>query len=646
MSEEGTMASTTSTDRLLALDAPQHASLSPDGLRLLLTTSRIEPEHNHEITNVSIVDVGSGLATPVHLAGEGHSPVWSPDGRAVAWTATIDGTATVMVAADLHAEGRELASIRGCTSSPVWSPDGTRLAVTMGRGTRLDRSMPYRWLRPIAAFDATGPLEDPPQVWVVEVATDQRRALTDDQWWWSAPEWSPDGTRLAATAGTDPEGRLRGQHLAVIHIAASPHGPQRLGLPRCRSMSVAWLPDGRLAALMAEPQADGLGSDAAVFIVDHPGSANEVVIRINRPFLHGDVYGDSPAVLAELYERVLLSDGTGRLVLRTGSRGRMAVERFHPDEPDSFEQLAGGDRCCSPVAAAGDLVIITSQSCDRPAELAVIEGRTQPERTLTDFGGSPAVDVHRFTVVTSDEVTLDGWRLTPHGAGLPLPTVLMVHGGPHFTFGEMFSLDAHALCAAGFAVLYTNPRGSTGYGTAFAQACHGDWAHGPAADLLAVVDHAIDAGWVDERRLGVMGNSYGGYMSAWLVGTTQRFAAAVIENPVTDLVSMYYTSDIGTTFFPGSFGGGPNELPDLYRSQSPITHAQECRTPCLFVVGEVDRRCPSAQAWAMHRVLHLQSVPSEMLVLPECSHEGSTYGPPVARRAADAAVVEWFQRWL
>lgn len=174
----------------------------------------------------------------------------------------------------------------------------------------------------------------------------------------------------------------------------------------------------------------------------------------------------------------------------------------------------------------------------------------------------------------------------------------------------------------------------------------GDWGHGPAADLHAVLDHAIAEGWVEADRIGIAGNSYGGYMSAWMVGTSPRFRAAVIENPVTDLVSMYYTSDIGTTFFPPSFGGAPHEVLDTYRDQSPILRAHLCRTPCLFLVGEQDRRCPSPQAWAMHRVLRLNGVPSEVMVLPDCSHEGTTFGPPVARRAADAALVDWFTRWL
>jgi len=637
------MSSIPSTDRLLAVRAPQHASLSADGERLLLTTSHVSIGADTETYINSVVRLADGHETMLHLAGDGHSPVWAPDGQALVWNATgDDGTPVLMVASAVGQPGLELQGTRGCTSTPVWSPDGTHLAYTAGRGTRIDRSQPYRWTRPLAAFDGLGPLEDPPQVWVVEVATGSARQLTDDQWRWSSPEWSPDGGHLAAVVGTDPDGLLRGQHLAVVSLDGSVRQP---GLPRCRSMSITWLPDGRLAAMVAEPQADGLGSDAAIFVVTW-SDTGAGVRRIDRPFLHGDVYGDSPAALAELYEHVLLSDGTGRLVVRIGRRGRMAVARFHPDSPEWFEVLTDGDRCCSPVAASGDTIVYTTQSSTSPVDLAVVVPGESAERRLTAFAPPTTVEAHRFTVDTADGHVLDGWFLSPAGVDGPVPTVLTIHGGPHFTFGEMFSLDAHALCEAGFGVLYTNPRGSTGYGTAFAQACHGDWAVGPAADLHAVLDHVVAEGWADPQRVGVAGNSYGGYMSAWLVSTSPRFRAAVIENPVTDLVSMYYTSDIGTTFFPPQFGGAPHEALETYSQQSPILRAHECRTPCLFMVGEVDRRCPSAQAWAMHRVLRLNGVPSEVMVLPDCSHEGTTYGPPVARRAADAAVVEWMTRWL
>jgi dipeptidyl aminopeptidase/acylaminoacyl peptidase len=322
----------------------------------------------------------------------------------------------------------------------------------------------------------------------------------------------------------------------------------------------------------------------------------------------------------------------------------------------TWDRLATGDGCVSPVAARGERLIIASQSAAEPCRLAVIDSddRDPSPRLLptaldeaTIPTPSPA-DVRRFTVPSPiDSALLEGWFLSPPGAALRLATVV-VHGGPMAAFGECFSFDAQVLCAAGFGVLYTNPHGSTGYGDAFTHSVIGDWAGAPVADVLAVIDHAVGLGWVNDERVGVRGNSYGGYLSAWMACTTTLFRAAVVENPVTGLLSMYGTSDIGGLFLPAQLGSGPPTV-DIgpYLRSSPILHAHECRTPVLFVVGDDDdRRCPPGQAFELHRALHAVGTPSEVLVLPGASHEGSTFGPVACRLAHDHALVEWMSRWL
>ena len=640
-----TAVSPTITDRLLALRYPQHASLSPDGRQLLLTTAEVPLASAEELIRVTVVDIATGAEHTVGAIELGeHSATWAPDGRSIAWLAQHDGDDVVKIAETVAGPARVIVGTAGAAGPPAWSPDGRFLVLPARRGTAVDRSQPYRWTRPIAHADGIGALDDPPQLLLVSVADGATRWLTDDGWRWSSPSWSPEGTHIAATVGIDPEGRRTGSQLRLVSVGGD---VTESAVPSGRSIAHAWLPDGRLAVLVAEPRTGKLGGEAELFVVEADHTR-----PIEMSHLWGDVYGDNPAVLPESYENVLLSDGTGRLVVRVGARGQLGVARLHPDHPEATEVLASGPRCCTPVAAVGDTVIATTQDMLLPPELAIISrgegdlGGT--ERTITAFGREfeSTLEVRRFTIDNDMGAPLDGWFVAPAGRNAPVPTVVTIHGGPHFTFGEIFSIDTHALCDAGFGVLFTNPRGSTGYGAAFAQACHCDWSDGPARDILAVLDHAVEAGWVDPLRVGISGLSYGGYLSAWLASTTRRFAAAVIENPVTDLMSMYGTSDIGVGFFPNNFGGAPHEALDLYARQSPIMRAHDCRTPCLWVIGEADRRCPPAQAWAMHRVLCHVGTPSEVLVLPNCSHEGTTYGPPVSRRAHDSALVEWMTRWL
>jgi len=524
----------------------------------------------------------------------------------------------------------------------VVSPNKKLLVVVKGRGSTVDVTQPYRWTRSIRHFDAIGAIDNPPQLQVVDLTTGDSRWITDDGWRWSSARWSPNNDLVFACRSLDPLEQDGYQYASVISLDGT---ARQLPVPGGRSIVGTWLADGRLAVLIASPQGDPPGSQARLYIID--GDDSHI---IEVPNLFGDVYGDQPAELADIYDHILLADPDGSLIIRTGSRGRMGIAQITLNQPgtDSYQVLIDGDRCCSPVATTSSELIFTTHSSTSPVELAVFDYATKTERRLTNFNqvdDMPLV-VRRFSVATPDGFNLDAWFLSAHEITQSLPTVSIIHGGPHFTYGEAFSLDAHALCAAGFGVLYTNVRGSTGYGDAFAHAAHSNWAEGPANDQLLVISEAIKLGLADEKKLGVAGNSYGGYLSAWLVSTTSRFQAAVIENPVTDLVSMYGTSDIGATFFPSQFSGAPHEQIETYYRQSPITHAHKCTTPCLFVIGEDDRRCPPAQAWAMHRALCVRGTISEVLVLPHSSHEGSTYGPPRGRLAHDNALIEWMTRWL
>lgn len=594
------------TAQFLANRAPLSAFLSEDQKSLVVHTAEIPIGSNQVEYKSCLIDIATGL--------ESFAPEADP---LIKKYAPNDETVAV-------------------------SPDKKSLLVTTGRGSTLDTTQPYRWTRPIRHFDATGALENPPQLQLINVSTGEQRWLTHDEWRWSSAQWSPSGDCVFACRSLDPREQDGYQYANVIDLDGT---IRELPIPGGRSIVGTWLTDGRLAVLIASPQGYPSGSEARLYIIDNDHSR-----VVDVPHLFGDVYGDQPAELADIYDHVLIAHPDGSLIIRIGARGRMGIVRVHLDEhvQVSIEVLIEGDRCCTPIATTHHDLIFTTQSSTSPVEIAVFNYSTKSERLLTTFTQSdiPPLVVKRFTVDTPDGFTLDAWFLSAHDIVAPLPTVSLIHGGPHFAYGEAFSLDAHALCDAGFGVLYTNVRGSTGYGDAFAHAAHSNWAEGPASDQLLVIEEAINLGLADRSRLGVAGNSYGGYLSAWLVSTTSLFQAAVIENPVTDLVSMYGTSDIGATFFPSQFGGAPHENLETYYRQSPIMHAHQCTTPCLFVVGENDRRCPPAQAWAMHRALCVRGTTSEVLVLPESPHEGSTYGPPRGRLAHDEALVEWMTRWL
>jgi dipeptidyl aminopeptidase/acylaminoacyl peptidase len=202
------------------------------------------------------------------------------------------------------------------------------------------------------------------------------------------------------------------------------------------------------------------------------------------------------------------------------------------------------------------------------------------------------------------------------------------------------------LAGTGYAVLFINHRGSTGYGDEFATRILGDWGTLDYQDLMAGVDFAIEKGLADRDRLGCCGLSGGGNLSCWIVGQTDRFKAAVPENPVTNWTSFYGVSDIGPWFAAAELGGPPHEIPEVYRRCSPITYAHRCQTPTLLVQGEADYRCPAEQSEQFYTVLKANGCVVAMLRLPASSHLGSILGEPRIRHAQNWALLDWMNQYI
>jgi dipeptidyl aminopeptidase/acylaminoacyl peptidase len=298
----------------------------------------------------------------------------------------------------------------------------------------------------------------------------------------------------------------------------------------------------------------------------------------------------------------------------------------------------------------GDRLLFQASSIAEPGDLYLAE-LGGAERRLTDLNGDllrrrslPAVE--RLAFSGADGTPVEGWFLRPAGVEGPAPTVLYIHGGPHSGFGNVWSSDMQLLCGAGYGVLMVNQRGSTGYGQQFATSLAGHWGEQDYGDLMAGVDDAIARGLADPDRLGVCGISGGGNLTCWIVGQTDRFKAAVPENPVTNFLSFYGVADIGPWFAVAEMGCRPWEDPQAYLRQSPITYAHRCTTPTLLVQGEADLRCPAEQSEQFYAVLKANGCVVEMLRIPNSSHTGTILGAVPARRAQNEALLDWMDRYV
>jgi dipeptidyl aminopeptidase/acylaminoacyl peptidase len=248
----------------------------------------------------------------------------------------------------------------------------------------------------------------------------------------------------------------------------------------------------------------------------------------------------------------------------------------------------------------------------------------------------------------SDGARVEGWGIIPPGRPKGgRAAVLEIHGGPKTTYGASFMLEFQILAGAGIGVLFSNPRGSDGYGEAWAHAVYGRYGERDYQDLMEFVDRALRAGLgLSRRRLGVSGGSYGGFMTNWIVGHTDRFKAAVSQRGISNWVSMFGTSDIGYFFDPDHVGGLPWEVPEKYAEKSPLTYAANVHTPLLLTHGEQDLRCPIEQAEQFFIFLKRLGRTVKLARFPEETHELSRSGTPNRRMERLRLILEWFKEWL
>ena len=318
---------------------------------------------------------------------------------------------------------------------------------------------------------------------------------------------------------------------------------------------------------------------------------------------------------------------------------------------ESFTKLLGGKRLNGLLDAGEKHLLYLVSNFKDPVNLYISDLQAKGEKQLTDLNRElldelllPEVGALHY--LSEGGQKIDGWLMKPPLGEPPYPTILYVHGGPHGCYGNAFSLDFQMLAGAGFAVLFTNPRGSSGYGNEFASAIIGDLGNLDFKDVMAGVEHLIEEDLADEDRLGVCGLSYGGQMTTWAVGNTDRFKAAVSENPVVDRRAYYGISDMAAWWVVKLLGGKPQDIPEVYRKCSPITYAHKAKTPTLLIQGESDFRCTKEQSEMFYTALKVAGCLVEMVRLPDSFHAGSIVGAPIVRRAQNEALLDWMKRFV
>jgi dipeptidyl aminopeptidase/acylaminoacyl peptidase len=337
------------------------------------------------------------------------------------------------------------------------------------------------------------------------------------------------------------------------------------------------------------------------------------------------------------------------IVFHYGNCGSTCIGQVNVDNCEVNVLWQDPLRTASAFDLGTDGRLVMQIGCPTQAEDLYLVHGTQ-EQQLTNFNGPIyeeclGAPCQRLTFSGDQDWEIDGWLLTPPSwdGQTPLPTVLIIHGGPHGSYGSSFMFQAQIQAANGIAVFYTNPRGSQGYGQQFAYAVVGDWAGGDYSDLMLGVDHLVAKGLADESKLGIMGWSYGGFMTSWAITQTNRFKAALPGAIISNRHSFYGSSDIGYYFGEHQFEGNPWNESDKLLERSAINFADQVDTPALFMHGENDLRCPIEQTDQFFTALRRQAKLAVMVRYPSEFHGISQ---PQHKEDRYQRVLAWFKHYL
>ena len=639
---------------LFQLKFLQDGQLSPDGKTVAYAVSWVEVEEQKEKEHTAIwlssLETGEARQLTAGLARD-TEPRWSPDGTQIAFLSTRGEKPQIYLIPVDGGEARPLTALAQVAGSgPTWSPDGRQIAFTAGPAVEPpDPAKPYRITRHVYRFDGMGYLDGAVQdLYVLYGEGGEPKQLTRDGCHDQSPAWSPDGQEILFSAAMFPDAHRVYPALKVANLEGE---VRDLVKDWGYATSAAWTPDGEQIVFVGNPHDLPVGSQNNLWTVSRQGGEPEPRTAGLAFQVGGGLQPDMPAMSAVRSGRILVTPDSQSAYVQVQVGGTVQIYCVALRGPESWQPVVAGERTCVPQAINGSQLLFLASALDNPTDLFVAGPDGRDERQLTRLNAGllaeralPTVEPLFFS--GSDGVPVEGWIVKPATGEPPYPTVLYIHGGPYSGFGHIFSFDFQMLAGAGYAVLFINPRGSTGYGDAFSTRINGDFGNLDYRDLMAGVDQAIEKGIADPDRLGVCGLSYGGYMTCWIVGQTDRFKAAVPENPVTNWVSKYSVSDIGVWFVAREMGGLPHEIPEVYRRCSPITYAHRCTTPTLLIQGEHDWRCPAEQAEQFYGVLKASGCTVEMLRLPNSSHTGTITGPPALRRAQNKALLDWMNRYV
>ncbi len=647
--------------------------ISPEGGRVLFTRKQIGKKNKYE-TSLWMVPTKSGNPTAFTHGPRDGQGRWSADGSQIAFISARDEESPQihLIPAD-GGEARSLTNLpEGSLADITWSPTGRHIAFQF-------REREQAWTKAAIKERKASGETSPPRIldntwyrldgdgyfnaeryklYIVDVETGETKMLYGkDTIGWFNCDWSPDGRTLAVTTCRNRRGVLGKMHfdLVKIDVASGRLAPLK-NLPRGPKTNVQWSPNGKYLAWAGRDSDDGPYStrNLDLWTCDASGRNARCLTEKTDWCLMACVLSDTADV--SFAPNLQWSHDSKRVLVAIGWNGQSHIASI-PRSGKGIRNLTEGRVVISPGNCSRDGKTI-AMMVDQPAALPEIHvgriGATKiTPRRLTSFNDAYLAS-HTIRkpsmrwVRSTDGTKVQTWMVTPPGfkKGRKYPAILEIHGGPHAQYGESFFHEFQVLANAGYIVIYSNPRGSKGYGEDHTRAIHGSWGGKDWEDIRSVRDWMKNHESINTKRMGVMGGSYGGYMTLWAIGHTNDFAGAITDRCVSNLVSMGGNSDfvdVPDMYFPGAFWNCPEQM----WHSSPIRTMGNVETPTLIIHSEGDLRCNVEQADQVFAALQIRKIPCTFVRYPrETSHGMSRNGPPDMRLHRLHQILDWWKQYL
>ncbi len=654
--------------------------ISPDGQHVVFCVQRVDKKAEKKYSNLWIAPTDGGRPRQFTYGDQVDSqPRWSPDGSEIAFVSNRgDEKQPQIYVIPFHGgEARPLTDLKGEFDAFEWSPNGKQLVCHFRKKDKEDIEreedeqkkklgvVSRHITRTFYKLDGSGFLpQDRWHIWTIDARTGRARQLTDsdihDDW---EPQWSPDGTQIVFCSNHSEDPDLDPDAVDLFVISAEGGDVRKIETPVGPKKSPTFSPDGKWLAYFGQEGKGLWWKNTCLWVIpafqqaqdsaDGSGEAQNLTEKFDLD-VSSETINDLPGFLP-LMPPTWSKDGN-RLYFQVSRHGNTILKSV---------ALDGDERSLQTVIEGQGVVGLFSfdQEQSRLAyfhadmtnlgQVWVQDLATGRSRKLTQINENllRARDLGEIEEVWfkgAADNDLQGWILKPPGfdESKKYPSILEIHGGPQVQYGNFFMHEFYYLAAQGYVVYFCNPRGGQGYGEEHSKAIWNNWGTVDYDDLMAWVDFVQQKPYIDPERMGVTGGSYGGYMTNWIIGHTDRFQAAVTQRSVSNLISMYGSSDFNWSFQIELGDEPPWEDLENYWRQSPMKYIGNVKTPTLVIHSEQDLRCDMEQSEQIFVALKKLGVDTEMVRFPDEPHGLSRGGRTDRRIDRLGHIVRWFDRYL